>query len=96
MPMIVVLAIVLAGCGEEIGRVKFDHVGDGRAEITIDTDKAADFWTDLNLKKEAKVSLVESIMGDEEVGLSYALAVYQDGELVQRLSCDPLDVSEEA
>ncbi len=90
---IVVLAIVLAGCGEEIGRIEFDDVGDGRAEITIEADKAVDFWTDLDLKKEEQVSLAESIMGDEDVGLSYAVVVYQDGEPVQKLTCDPLDVS---
>lgn len=93
LPVLAILAIVLAGCWKEIGRIEFDHVGNGRAEITIDADKAVDFWTDLDLKKEEKVSLAESIMGDEDVGLSYAVVVYQDGEPVQQLTCDPLDVS---
>ena len=91
--VLAIMAIALAGCGKEIGRIEFDDLGDGRAEITIDVDKAVDFWTDLDLKKEEKVSLAESIMGDEEVGLSYAVVVYQDGEPVQQLTCDPLDVS---
>ena len=50
LPVLSILIIVLAGCGEEIGRIEFDDVGDGRAEITIDADKAIDFWTDLDLK----------------------------------------------
>jgi hypothetical protein len=93
LPVLAILVFILVGCGEEIGRIEFDHVGDGSTEITIDAGKAAEFWTDLDLKKEEKVSLAASIMGDEEVGLSYAVVVYRGGELVQRLTCDPLDVS---
>jgi hypothetical protein len=93
LAILAILVILLVGYGEEIGRIEFDHIGDGRAAITIDAGKAAEFWTDLDFKKEDAASLAVSIMGDEEVSLAYTLTFYKDGELLQRLTCDPFEVS---
>ena len=93
LPVSALLTIVLVGCGTEVGRIPFDDIGEGRTEVMIDASKEVDFWTDLDLEKEEDISLAASILGEEQVSLVYSIALYQGGELVRRLACDPFDVS---
>ena len=87
------VAIVTLGCGTELGRLNFADVGSAETELTLDAGKEVDFWTDLSLTLVEDISLAGSIMADSEVSLAYSIFLYQDGELVKRVSCDPFDVS---
>ena len=86
-------AIVLPGCSTELGRLNFADVGSAETELTLDSRKEVDFWTDLDLILDEDTSLARSIMADADVSLAYSIFLYQGGELIKRVSCDPFDVS---
>ncbi len=71
----------------------FSDVGSAETELTLDSGKVVEFWTDLDLTLDKDISLAGSIMADAEFGLAYSIALYQGGELVKRVSCDPFDIS---
>ena len=87
-------AVIVAGCGAEVGRIEFADVGDGRTEVTIDSSKNVDFWTHLDLVAEEDDSLAVSILTDKKVSLAYSIAMYHQGEMMKRVTCDALDVNE--
>ena len=91
--MSVLVAVMLLGCGAELGRLNFADVGSAETELTLDAAKHVDFWTDLDLTLDEDISLASSIMADAEVSLAYSISLYQGGELIKRVSCDPFDVS---
>lgn len=87
------LTIALVGCGSEVGRIPFADTGTGRTEVMIEASKDVEFWTHLDLEEEGTDTLAEAIMAVEDVSLAYSIRLYQGGELVQRLTCDPFDIS---
>ncbi len=86
-------AIALLGCGAEVGRITFVDVGSAETELALDSGKSVDFWTDLDFTLDKDISLAGSIMADADFSLAYTIALYQGGELVQRVSCNPFDIS---
>lgn len=86
------LATVLNGCGSEIGRVRFSDPGQGSTEFVLGAEMKVDFWTDLDLETEDPGSLAVAIMGEPDVGLVYKIELFQNGEVVSRITCDPLAV----
>ena len=89
-----ILTTALFGCGAEVGRIPFADVGMGKTVVMIDSNKKMDFWTHLDLVTEEDDSLAHSIMAGEDVNLAYSIVIYQDGEVVKRVTCDAFDVSE--
>lgn len=85
--------IAMVGCGAELVRITFAGVGSAETELALDSGKVVEFWTDLDLTLDRDISLARSIMADAEFGLAYAISLYQGGELVERVSCDPFDIS---
>ena len=93
LPASAVLTSALLGCGTEVGRIPFAEIGEGKTEVVIGADKKVDFWTDLDFKREVDDTLAQEIMADWDVRLAYFVLVYQGGEVVGRLTCDPFDIS---
>ena len=85
--------LALLGCGTELGRITFADVGSAETELALDSGKPVDFWTDFDLTLDKDITLAGSIMANPEFGLEYTIALYQGGELVKRVSCDPFDIS---
>ena len=85
--------IAMVGCGTELVRITFADVGSAETELALDSGKVVEFWTDLDLTLDRDISLARSIMADADFGLAYAIVLYQGGELVERVSCDPFDIS---
>ena len=86
-------AVAVLGCGTEVGRITFADVGSAGTEITFDSKRNVNFWTDLDLTLDDDISPAGSIMADADVGLAYSIVLYQRGVLVKRVSCDPFDIS---
>ncbi|MCH9010024.1 MAG: hypothetical protein IIC21_05310 [Chloroflexi bacterium] len=86
-------AIALLGCSTELARITFVDVGSAQTVLTLDSAKPVDFWTDLDLTLDEDISLAGSIMADAEFSLAYSIALYQGGELVKGVSCNPFDIS---
>ena len=76
-----IVAVVLVGCGTEVGRIPFNAAGAGETEVQADAGKNIDFWTDLKIEFTG------------EIGMAYFIELYQDGELTREVTCSPLDVS---
>jgi hypothetical protein len=71
------VALLLAGCSQEAGRLPFS--GEGSASKTIDLKAGeVDFWTDLDLDYHGIASL------------NYDLKLSQGGKQVAFTFCDPL------
>ena len=95
IPAIALLAFAVAGCGDtEVGRIPFSDVGKGNTEVTIDSGKKVQFWTHLDLVDEADESLARAVIAEDDVSLVYSIVLYHDGEMVAKVTCDALDVSE--
>lgn len=73
--------LVLLGCGTEVGRVACEPGQTQAAEIAVETDEPAVFWTDLDVEY------------DGNPRLSYTVVVEADGERIAERTCDPLDVN---
>lgn len=86
-------AVALVGCGTELGRITFVDVGSAETELSFESGKVVDFWTDLDLTLDKDISLAGSIMADAEPSLAYSILLYQGDVLVKRVSCDLFDIS---
>jgi hypothetical protein len=76
-------ALLLAGCGKEVGRIDFTEPGSRSVTVSLDAGEEVAFWTDLDVEFRGATRL------------SYAIVLRQDGKEVARANCDALDVSVE-
>lgn len=71
------VALMLAGCGKELGRIPFTGEGAGEAQVTLTAGEVR-FWTDIDIEYE----------GAAAVG--YQVELLQGGAVVANAACDPL------
>lgn len=76
------MLFLLAGCGEEIVRVKFQAEGENQVELQHDGSPVT-FWTDLDVEYA------------ERPDAYYEIIVYKNGDQVAEFLCDPFDVQVE-
>jgi hypothetical protein len=69
--------IALAGCGKEMGRVRFGSDGTSDATMTLKAGEV-DFWTDIDVAYQGSASL------------TYAITLEQGGNSVATATCNPL------
>jgi hypothetical protein len=71
------LALLLAGCGKEVGRVPFAASGSGTANVTLEAGDV-DFWTDIDVEYRG------------DAALQYHVDLEQGGAGVATAACNPL------
>ena len=71
------LALAVASCGKEVGRVPLSEAGFGIASLQLKAGDVA-FWTDLDIKHSG------------EAVLEYRIELWQNGASVATAVCDPL------
>lgn len=76
-----VTALSLAACGKEIGRIPLHNEGQGATVIQVTAGKKLALWTALDVKYTGKF------------GARYDVELVQDGAVVGKVLCDPLDVN---
>lgn len=74
-------ALLLSACGKEIGRIPLHGEGHGDTAVQVTAGKALALWTVLDVKY--KGALVAQ----------YDVELVQDGAVVAKALCNPLDVS---
>lgn len=72
-----VLGVLVAGCGKEVGRVPFSGPGSAARRMTLGAGKVS-FWTNLDIHYKGDVDMV------------YKVALVQRGKTVAAATCDPL------
>ena len=70
-------ALLLAGCGKEVGRVPFSGEGSNSVTTVLSAGRVA-FWTDVDLTYTGSAKL------------EYRVALVQGGTLVATVACDGL------
>jgi hypothetical protein len=73
------LAVLLAACGTEVGRVPLAGPGSGTAKVTLKAGEVA-FWTDLDVE------------WDGSLGARYDVTLTSGGQTLTA-SCNPTDVT---
>lgn len=77
VPLVVVLSLLLAGCGKEAGRVPFAAEGTQAVTMPLDAGEVA-FWTDIDVKCEGAAAL------------TYRVDLLQGGSAVANAECQAL------
>jgi hypothetical protein len=70
-------ALLLVGCGKEVGRVPFSGEGSGSATTVLNAGSVA-FWTDVDIAYDGSATL------------DYQIALVQGGTRVASAVCNPL------
>jgi hypothetical protein len=78
-PLVLLGALLLAGCGHEVARIPFSAEGSGSTKVNVGAG-GVDLWTDLDV--EYSGSMV----------VRYDIKMSQGGKVVVSASCDPFDV----
>jgi len=73
--------LVLVGCGKEIGRIPLHDEGQGETVIQATAGKKLALWTALDVKYSGNFAA------------RYDVELLQDGAVVGKVLCDPLDVN---
>ncbi len=75
------LALCLGACGKEIGRIPLHDEGQGETVIHATAGKKLALWTALDVKYSGRLDA------------RYDVELLQDGAVVGKVLCDPLDVN---
>lgn len=79
--VLTVLAISLAGCGKEVGRIALRGEGQGETNIQATAGKKLALWTSLDVKYTG------------ELVARYEVELVEGGTVSGKASCDPFDVN---
>ena len=78
---VAIVAFALVSCGKEIGRIPFHDQGQGETVVQATAGKKLALWTALDVKYSGQLAA------------RYDVELLQDGAVVGKVLCDPLDVN---